>query len=1611
MNFENVDSSVLIEKVLEIVGNKLPKSQVALASQFIRELYAPLSLRDLSMRDDSDLYGAGLSLFNALKPLKTNERHIRVYNPCISKHGWQSTHTVVEIIVPDTPFIVDSVKIVLARLELSTHLLLHFPLCLKRDEKGLAISFEKNKQCQQTVLLIEIDRFSDQALMSQLKAELLEVLDEVTLVVKDWKPLCNKIQEVADELKNTACLARHKELDDTVAFLRWLASHNFTLMGYQKVKLEGIKGDHKLVSDRKQALGLLTNSAPTEFRLALYPKAVRDMYFGHNLLIITKGETKSRVHRQAYIDHISIKVFNEQGQVIGAHQFTGLYASSIYNRSASDIPLISGKLKRVIASAGYQPGTHSYRVLLNVLENYPRDELIQANEYELKATACAILNIQDRELLRLFVRSDPFGHYISCLIYVPKERYNTEIRVKCQHLLQQHFDSSHPVEYLTNFSDDHHARTQYLIRSDKHITKDCYLDLEQNLTEAVRSWQDKLADSLNAHFGEEQANHLYRKYDPAFSAAYMADVLPGTAVADLEILESLTDEAPLDMLLFRPQEQADSSLVKLKLFNKNEAIHLSDVLPMLENMGLRVIGERPYHFPTKAGDQFWVLDFSMFSVELSVANVESYSESFSQALKDIWYKKLEDDGFNKLVLRAGLSGRQVSVLRAYARYMRQIGSSFSQQYIEQTLENYPQIATKLWRLFEARFALSQNKSTKKLYNELVDELKNQLDEVSNLDDDRIIRRYIELIKASLRTNYYQLDELGNDKDYLSIKFSPGAISNMPKPCPVYEIFVYSPRFEGVHLRGGKVARGGLRWSDRQEDFRTEILGLVKAQQVKNTVIVPVGAKGGFVCKHLPEPSERELFLAEGQACYRLFIRGLLDITDNNLAGKITQPKQVICHDEPDPYLVVAADKGTATFSDIANEISEHYQFWLGDAFASGGSVGYDHKKMGITARGAWESVKRHFRELGINCQTTHFSCIGIGDMAGDVFGNGMLLSTHIKLLAAFNHQHIFIDPQPDVKSAYAERNRLFNLPRSSWSDYDSRLLSEGGGIFDRKAKSIKLSPQVKQLIASNKTTMTPNELIKALLCAQVDLLWNGGIGTYVKGRLESDLDVGDRANDSLRVNGGELKAKIVGEGGNLGFTQAGRIEFAETGGRINTDFIDNVGGVDCSDNEVNIKILLNGLVTAGELTTKQRNNLLTDMTKEVSEIVLSNAYKQTQSLSVTEANSAKMLKELRRFIHHLELDGKLDRALEGLPSDEVLNERIADSKGLTRPELSVLLAYGKMVLKEQLNIDAVTQDPCLAQSLLTAFPKPLQEKYSVHMQHHPLRGEIIATRLANQLVNIMGVNFVHRLMDETGAEVADVVASFDIAKNIFFIDDYLMDLEALDNHLDSSLQLELMYQCRRQVKLATRWLLHHRDRNASIAENIEFFQTAYSALKDELDVILVEQEKQNYDAVITQMLDKGIPAKLAEETEQRRILFSVLNIAQIAKEHQLPVLEVAQLYYQLGAELELHWFMNQIGNQPVDNHWQALARSAYREELDWQQRRLTSVILKWGKNEVENINGSQMILSEWLALNDSTLKRWRSLLADFRANSSHDFAKFSVALRELNLLKLACVDK
>lgn len=1599
---------LIIEAVVSKLKQEMNPDQAVLCAEFIRQFYVTVALDDLRELDIDDLYGAAINFWELIKKRAAGEIKIRIYNPDFERHHWQTTHTVVEVICDDMPFLVDSMRMVINRMGLVSHLIIHMGgLHVVRDKNHEIIEVLPKQgpipkgALTEAPVFMEIDRQTDPKILDELHRNIEHVLEDDTAVFQDWQPMRERVHEIIDELETVKAVLNEEEVMETIAFLKWIEDHHFTFLGIRDyVLLE--KGKEKILQAVPDTgFGLLRqglSKSNTRSISAMAPEA-RELTLSSHILVVSKTNTRSNVHRDAYTDYIGVKRFNLKGEVIGERRIIGLYTSAAYNTNPKHIPFLRHKVASIIKNSTLNPRSHAGKVLLNIIETLPRDDLIQGTEEEILEIAMGIFYMQERRRIRMFARMDVYHRFVSCFVYVPRDRYNTELREAMQAILSESFNSE-DITFSTYFSESILARIHFMIRIDpKSTTVYDFKEIEKKLIEVGRSWSDDLQHYLFETFGEETANSLFSRYKSAFPAVYMSTFSPRTGVFDIKHLEQLSPENPLGINFYRPLDEFTDHF-RLKLYQYDTTIALSDVLPIVENLGLRAISERPYMLKFSDDRVAWINDFSLNYLGGCHFKIDEIRELFQQAFSKIWFGYAENDGFNQLVLSAGMDWRQVAVLRTYAKYFKQVGFTFSQDYIVSALNNNEMIAKKLVNLFEIRFHPENNADHRtEQFNKLSEEIFSDLDVVANLDEDKIIRQYVYVIQATLRTNYYQLDKDGEFKPYISMKLFSRKIPGIPRPHPMYEIFVYSPQFEAVHLRCSKVSRGGIRWSDRREDFRTEILGLMKAQQVKNAVIVPSGAKGGFVVKKPPVNGSREEVMAEGIRCYQSFIRGLLDITDNFKDGDIVKPATVVCYDEDDPYLVVAADKGTATFSDIANAISLEYGFWLGDAFASGGSDGYDHKKMGITAKGAWESVKRHFYNMGVDINSTDFTVVGIGDMAGDVFGNGMLLSNHIKLIAAFNHMHIFIDPEPKADVSLVERIRLFNLPRSTWADYDKKLISKGGGVFNRNAKSIVVSKEMKQVFGIKQTSIEPNELIKIILKAKYDLLWSAGIGTFVKAENESNLDVGDRTNDAIRVNGNQLRCKVVGEGGNLGFTQLGRIEFAIKGGLIYTDFIDNSGGVSCSDKEVNIKILLNSMVAAGDMTLKQRNELLIDMTDEVAALVLRENYLQTRAISLLTSQSIRSVELHCRYINELERTGKIDRALEYLPNEKAIMENKLNGIGLASPGICVLLCYSKIILKESILASEVPEDPYLKQYLISAFPRPLQHHYSEQMQEHPLKREIIATRLSNMIVNEMGFSFIYRMQDETGAPVSAVVSAYMIARSILNMEAIWKQIEALGNTIKAETLIEIMMLYIRLLRRVTRWFLRSQRMRLDISKSVELYGPDMQTLKDCMPDIYVEGHRVLYEKQIHEYEEKGISTELAHELTITRGLFASMDILEVAHQLSMDICQTAEVYYGIGEFLDLDWIRTHIIIHPTDTHWEALSREALRDDLDWQQRSLTASILVFNKELKEK--DLKECLKQWSESQTALIDRWRHILNNLRASNVLNYTMFFVAIREL----------
>lgn len=1596
----------VINRLVDYIIQKLPKEETPLVKNFVRQYYLSVSAEELSLRSTVDLYGAVMSHWHYIYHRKPGEAKVCVFNPQLEKDGWQSIHTIIEIAFDDMPFLVDSITMVLNRLNLNVHLLIHMGgINVKRDKEGKVVQILQQTAADineklEIAIYIEIDKQSDLALLASIEQEIKTVLEDVRMVVEDWPLMRRKVVTAIENLRSNILVLDKAELEESVNFLNWLLEDHFTFLGFQEYKIvnhrEHIRS-REIIAGSQLGLLKLNKGSMENCSLSTLTKSAQALILSKNPLVIGKTNTRSMVHRSVYTDFVSIKKFNAAGDVIGEQRFIGLYTAGAYNSSPRQIPLLRIKVNNVLRLSGFPPKSHDDRTLLNILEALPRDDLIAANENELLELSTGILHLQERKRIRLFVRQDVFAFFVSCLVFVPRDKFTSELINKMKEILLDGFNGI-SVELETRFSESTLARIHFVVRVDPR-RKLIYnkKELEQKLIEASRTWQDDLQDVLIEHCGEERGNHLLKRFRYAFPASYQESFPARIAVVDIDYFETLSEQKPLAMSLYRPLEDPDD-IIRFKLFRKGNTIPLSDVVPILENMGLRIISERPYNITLRnEGYSIWINDYRMVYKNGENFDIESVKVIFQEAFSEIWIGKAENDSFNRLVLGASLSWREIMVIRAYAKYLWQTGFNFSQTHVEETFSANPNIGAMLIELFKLRFD-PENCVDESQQLLQVKKIESALETVHNLNEDRILRQYLYTILATIRTNYYQLDKKGQYKSYFSFKLQSSKIPELPLPVPLYEIFGYSPRVEFIHLRAAKVARGGIRWSDRREDFRTETLGLMKTQQVKNAVIVPMGAKGGFVVKKLPEQGTKEQILDEVIECYKVLIQGLLDLTDNYQGSEIIPPQQVVRYDEADPYLVVAADKGTATFSDIANAISKEYGFWLGDAFASGGMTGYDHKKMGITARGAWESVKRHFRELGFDPALQDFTVVGIGDMAGDVFGNGMLLSKHIKLIAAFNHMHIFLDPNPDPEKSFIERQKLFFQPRSSWADYNEEIISKGGGVYARSAKAIHLSPEVQKALGFYVDKVVPNELIRAILKAPVDLLWNGGIGTYVKAKFESNLTVGDRANDVLRINGMELRCKVVGEGGNLGFTQFGRIEYAKLGGCLNTDAIDNSGGVNCSDNEVNIKILLNEIVILGDLTEKQRNEILASLQDEVAELVLKNNREQSKAISVAIAQAVDNIEMHGRLIQALEESGKLDRTLECLPDKEEIAVRKLAHQGLTRPEIAILMAYTKTILKESLLDSNFPEDAYFQSELERAFPVLLQKKFKQYMFKHRLRREIIATQVSNTVINNMGITFITRLVEETGSSVPDIIRAYVASREIFNAQLLHSMIDDLNNKVEVSIQHRMLHEVNRLVRRGARWFLRNKaDRLNNITDIITDFCPKVNKVRESLPQFLSGPGRE-MRIIAENLIASEVPEDLAYRIGSMSAMFSALDIVEAATVNQFELADVTAIYFLIGDELQLGWFRELIKKQIVNNYWEALARAAFRDDLDLQQRNVTISIMR---HNGQSLYTPKNLIEKWLSKHPELVSRWQYFVKELKSAPMVDFTMFAVALREL----------
>lgn len=1602
-------SSALLKKIL----SKINASKDAAFKHFAEVYLANVDDNDVSLYSPDDMAVILKTLWDSMQKRAPGETNMIISSPLNPVAEWESQKTSFFITTKERAFLIDSIAAELISRGHRIVSLMHPMLSITRDKKNkiTAVHPAGEKDIpQESVLFIEIEGSLSANQCKELHNSLLGVLSDVRHATNDWLVMKGELLKCIEDLKANAPLSSD-DLQKYLDFLQYLHDDNFTLLGYREYAFKG--KDKKLTSKtvKKSSLGLLSDDVKPAY-INEKGKALSSDFqqIRQNMPVVTisKVNRRSTVHRRVPLDGIHIKIFNKKGEAVGERLFIGLFTSVTYSRSVSDIPLLREKVSDIIDRFKFNPNSHNYKALNHILEKYPRDELFQIDGDLLEDFALGILRLQERPCVALYTRVDPFKRYISCLVYIPRDLYETNLRVRFQRVLEEELGGTCNTFYTT-LDDSPLARVLFLVKTDQAQAHDYDIDaVEQKLIDSGKPWDEHLLGALIEKHGEKRESfELCRSYGHAFPIAYQEKFTASQAVKDIAKIEEVHKDGEIRQVLYRPVGLHNDH-IRLKVYNPESPIPLSDIIPIIENIGLKARSELPFEIKANGhGKVVYIHDFLLDLLSGSAVKIKDVKDIFEDALHQIWYKKAENDSLNKLVLSAGIPWRDVVILRAYTKYLKQANFPYTPQYVMKALTDFPEAARVLVDWFKALHdpQQSQNKNPKKKPvsgKKYQTKLNKALEAVSSLDQDRILRAFGTLIDNTLRTNFFQTDEAGEAKSYVSFKINSPEISFLPLPRPMVEVFVYSPRMEGVHLRGGKIARGGIRWSDRHEDFRTEILGLMKAQMVKNAVIVPIGAKGGFIVKNPPQTGDRQDFFNEGVECYKILVRGLLDITDNLDQAKVLHPDNVVRRDDDDPYLVVAADKGTATFSDIANGLSEEYGFWLGDAFASGGSAGYDHKGMGITAKGAWESVKRHFRELNHDTQTAEFDVIGVGDMGGDVFGNGMLLSEKIRLVGAFNHLHIFCDPAPNAAKTFKERQRLFDNVKG-WDAYNSKLLSPGGMIYNRSDKSLKLTPQIKERFQIEEDEVTPNALIKAMLKAQTDLLWFGGIGTYIKASDETDADVGDKTNDPLRVDAYDIRASVLGEGANLGVTQKARIEMAMRGTKLNADFIDNSGGVDCSDHEVNIKIMLARFMAQNPkaMTIKKRNVLLEKMTDEVGDLVLENNYQQSQAISLTELTAAEDLRTHAQMISELEHYHGLDRKLEALPNEEMIAQRIKSHKGLTRPEIGTLISYAKIRLYNDLMGSDVPDDSAYDAWLVDYFPKPLQKKYSDTIIDHKLKREIVATRMTGSIVNRFGPTFVMQLVKKANVDPHEAAKACFFVRQTFGFKKMWNGLEALDNKVPAKVQLDAMRHIASLTEHATLWFLNNDllvDQK-TLAPISELYQDGLKEFKATLNKTLPKSMKKDQKQLIAMHKDNGMPDSLAKDIACLDLLRSSCDITHLASKHKQSIECVSYIYHHVGELLSFSWLHHQASHIFAGNKWQENVLESLQGSLYNVQAEICASVLV----QASKVDKEQKI-EHWQDKHKKSFKTVQKMIAEMRRTATLDLSMLTLAEQRLRRL-------
>jgi glutamate dehydrogenase len=1587
----------IVDAILASRATTKSLKKPAEAKRFLKQYFANVPFEDLDGRSEPIMARVALDHleFGAIR--RPGQALLRIFNPNEKEHGYTSAFTFVEMINDDMPFLVDSVAAAINHHSLGVHITVHPIISVKRDKNGKLLSIARaddDDAVPESFIRFAISRETDEHSLKLLRKEITKVLSDVRVTVRDWGAMRERMRETTDLLENGPKAADPLLRTESQALLEWMADEHFTFLGYREYKLVKRGKRTFLNAVKGSGLGVLSRDDGKHSSIELTAEMER-LRRSRDWLILTKANSRSTVHRPAFLDYVGIKIYDDDGNAIGERRFIGLLTSIAYSESPMNIPLVRHKISKVFERGQVEPDGHRGKALLHIIETYPREELFQSSVQDLIRTTIGILNLQDRQRVKLFLRRDTFRRFFSCLVFVPREKYTTAVRRRIEALLTDAFGGT-SVDSNVQISQSALARVHIIVRTPEGERPRISIQkLEQQLAEIVVTWSDRLRAEMLETYGQDEGDQLFRIYGDVFPAGYQEETYPREACSDVRAIDDmLRDDVARSVDLYAADDLEPGDM-RFIVYSVDNPIALSDALPILEEMGSSVYTEHPFECRLQSGRSFWIQDFHLRHESGTAVDVEAVSERFEECFMAVLDGEAENDGVNRLIVAAELNWREVSLLRCYAKHILQLGVPFSQAYMEDVLVDHAKLARSLVRQFELQFdpRLAKSRRNKEL-KEIAAKVQRGLAKARNVDEDRILSAFAGGIAATLRSNYF-LTEDGKPKNYISIKLNPDMLPEVPLPKPKYEVFVYSPEVEGVHLRGGDVARGGLRWSDRREDFRTEVLGLMKAQVVKNTVIVPTGAKGGFFPKRAPK-GDRQAIFDNGVHCYKMFIRGLLDLTDNVVDDVVVPPQGIVRRDNDDPYLVVAADKGTATFSDIANGLSAEYGFWLDDAFASGGSAGYDHKVMGITAKGAWEAVKRHFHEQGLNTQTDPFTVAGIGDMSGDVFGNGMLLSKTIQLLAAFNHRRIFLDPTPDMTVSYKERLRLFRKSGSTWDDYNEKLISKGGGVFSRQAKTIRLSPEARKMLDVEEASVQPDELIRAILRMRVDLLWNGGIGTYVKASSEGHSDVGDRSNDALRVDANELRCKVIGEGGNLGLTQRARVEFSLNGGRINTDFIDNSGGVDSSDREVNIKILLSAVTKQRNMSRENRNELLASMTDDVANLVLRNNYLQTQAISMTEMLSVERLDEQARLITDLERTGELDRDLEFLPDESEIEDRRNRKQGLTRPELAVVLSYAKIDLYNGL----IDSNELLTEFLQIDperyFPDVLRRRYVDLIPGHRLSRQILATLIANDIVNRMGPAFVKRTQADTGASFITTARAYETARIICRARPLFKEIESLDHVIPAKAQMLMMFEISRTLRHACYWLIEQHGAGLDIVKTVERLKDGMVKIYTRSSSYVSKASQARIAAARQKWLDMGVPEKLASKISLLLLTRAALDIVDLAADRKRDVIESARLYSAFNDAFGLQWLHNSAEDLAVSGRWQSMARNNLREDFFRLRRQLGNKLLtKRGTRD------SREVAKRWLAKHEREVRQFTQMIEEMKLRNQIDFATLSVAAQAL----------